>query len=661
MLNEDITSALLEDIEDDKVPSEQKALLLDSIFKIFSDFWFNECVPRDFKRTVLRPFLKSSDKDCCDPSNYRPISLLNTLMKVYEGIICKRLICFLEEKKILSPLQAAYRRGRSSFDHIFTLHELFLEYRFNKKGPRGGLYKKKLFFCFLDLKKAFDSVLREILFFKLYRAGIRGKLFRVIKNLFSSNPANVLVDNFLSPKFTIDRGVLQGSKLGPILFNLFINDLLDDLLKSNLGAAIGKIHIPGLGFADDIVLISDCPQKLQGLINVCERWADKNSMAFNIDKCKVMVLNGSHKTDAFTLNGDKLDIVDSHMYLGVTLTSSYVSNLFRTHFSLVMDRAKVKAAIIRKHGFHEDGLRISTAIKLHKLVIRPLLEYCAQTLSYNRYCNPVRLDATSDYTKELEHCQTQILKALISCPQSTSPSIVRLFCGTEPIACRLDILKLRYYWKVLKSPTDSLAHTILEYRKINFLDFNKGLVHEAFNICCKYNILHYWHGVAPAGFGRNNAVSSIVNPFRRMKATIISHNLGKDLEIGRSRNCSFSLLYLRNVFSYQKDYHLIAPFRQPDCFATPKGRKHFLRAFLDPCTYSQDCKLCGQSCYDRLDHLLVTCSRTVEFRNELHLKLALYNFPKQRLPLKKIEFWDAAFTRRIWRKSTVKFLLDINF
>ena len=359
-------------------------------------------------------------------------------------------------------------------------------------------------------------------------------------------------------------------------------------------------------------------------------------MDFNTKKCVVMVLNGPSTHDTFTLRGDKLQIVDSYKYLGVTLTSKYVTNLYRTHFSQVMERAKVKAAIIGKHGFHEDGLRISSVIKLYKLVIRPLLEYSAQVLSYNRYRNPDRPDATSDYIKELEHFQTQTLKALISCPQSTSPSIVRLFCGIEPIDCRLDILKLRYYWKILKSPTDSLAHSILAHRKANFLDFNKGLVHEAFNISCKYDLLHYWHGVAAGGLDRIIVGSSIVNPFRRMRAKITSHHLGKDLQIGRSRNCGFSLLYLRNVFSYQKKYHLIAPFCQPDCFATPKGRKHFVRAFLDPCTYSQECRQCGQSCSDRLDHLLVSCPRVSGFRNELNLRLVLYNFPKQRLTWKKL-------------------------
>ena len=106
-------------------------------------------------------------------------------------------------------------------------------------------------------------------FSKLLKAGVRGKMFRVIKNLFSSNLAQVLIDGFLSPAFVINRGVLQGSKSGSTLFNVFINDLLDSLNNSNLGVTIGDIQISALGFADDIVLITGCPMKAQGLLNIC--------------------------------------------------------------------------------------------------------------------------------------------------------------------------------------------------------------------------------------------------------------------------------------------------------------------------------------------------------------------------------------------------------
>ena len=135
-------------------------------------------------------------------------------------------------------------------------------------------------------------------------------------------------------------------------------------------------------------------------------------MEFRNDKCRVMVFDVPAKGVEFKLYGDTLEIVESYKYLGVTLTSKYVNNLFRAHFSTIIERAKVKAGIIRRHGFHEDGLRLKTAVKMYKLIIRPVLEYCAQSISYSRYSNPPQLEVPADFSKELEHLQTKILKTL---------------------------------------------------------------------------------------------------------------------------------------------------------------------------------------------------------------------------------------------------------
>ena len=162
LTSEDFLSLVPKESPQDEPNTAAKLTALKYIFVILKNFWFNEKVPKNLKRTVLRPFLKNDGVDHTDPGIYRPISLLNTLLKIYEGIIAKRITQYFDKHNTLSPYQVAYRKSRSAFDHILILHEIFLEYRFYKIGPRGGTSKKPLYLCFLDLKKAFDTVIRNI-------------------------------------------------------------------------------------------------------------------------------------------------------------------------------------------------------------------------------------------------------------------------------------------------------------------------------------------------------------------------------------------------------------------------------------------------------------------------------------------------------------------
>ena len=169
-------------------------------------------------------------------------------------------------------------------------------------------------------------------------------MLRVIIDLYTGNTARVQIQDYLSPSFKINRGVMQGSKLGPVLFNVFINDLLNELDNSPIGAQLAGLTISTLGFADDIVLIADNPKDLQQLLLICESWATRNRMSFNSDKCNVMVFNSKTDNLHFHLAGHELSIVEKYKYLGILLSSS---TLYRNHFDKIMEKAKRRIQCIK--------------------------------------------------------------------------------------------------------------------------------------------------------------------------------------------------------------------------------------------------------------------------------------------------------------------------
>ena len=254
------------------------------------------------------------------------------------------------------------------------------------------------------------------------------------------------------------------------------------------------------------------------------------------------------------------------------------------------------------------------------------------------------------YAKDLEHFQTQTIKKLIGCPRNTPPALARLFCGVEPLTCRLETLNLRYYWKTLHSPPDSITHRILKYRKQNLLVFDKGFGHQVFNTCCKYNAISIWHGIVPEK----------LNPLRSIKKIIISKNLRNDLEVGRPHTCSFATIFLSNLFTYQKNYHLVEPLSKLD-YSSNLNESQIYKALLDSCSYQKDCKHCGLQVHDLLTHFLTQCPALSEIRRLLQLKLLLYNFPNEDSPPQKNLLLKLALNNACWRKCVAKFLKDCDY
>ena len=215
-------------------------------------------------------------------------------------------------------------------------------------------------------------------------------------------------------------------------------------------------------------------------------------------------------------------------------------------------------------------------------------------------------------------------------------------------------MKFRYFWKTLHGPKDALTFKILTYRKERLLDFSKGFAQDIFNISTRYDAINVWHGQVASRFNIQ------LNSLQCIKRTIISKNLCNDLETGRARNCSFAKIYLGNVFLFQKTYHMVQPFDQANCFATPEGRYRFIKALLHPCSYMEECQLCKQQHKDICEHILTSCPQTVEARKRLRLKLTLYNYSSKD-PFKKSDLLVNTLGNKLWRKCFTEFLTEIDF
>ena len=188
---------------------------IDMLTKFFNVILDTGIFPEQWSLAIIKPLYKNvGERE--DPSNYRGISLLSCLGKVFSNLINDRLTRFVNENNIIGPEQAGFRSGFSTLDHIFSLKTL-IDIYLNKH--------KILYCCYVDYSKAFDTVSRTELWSKLLNNNISGKLFQIIYNMYKSAKSCVSVNSTLTDNFSCMIGVRQGDNLSPLLFSIFLNDL----------------------------------------------------------------------------------------------------------------------------------------------------------------------------------------------------------------------------------------------------------------------------------------------------------------------------------------------------------------------------------------------------------------------------------------------------
>ncbi len=310
-------------------------------------------VPKEWKEAIVTPIYKKGIKSLA--ANYRPISLTSVVCRTFESIIHKYLIRYLNQNQLISKAQHGFIKNRSTLtQHLTLLNELTINY---EKSVTTTI-------VYLDFQKAFDSVSHRKLIHILQHIKVHPSLILWIKDFISNRTQKTCVDGCFSDPCDVISGVPQGSVLGPLLFSLYLEELIRSL------QTFPSISI--YAFADDLKLLGTDQVELQNALNVVEKWSGEWQMKIQPLKSEQITFSrNKNLTNTTQLHINHTIIPETHTVrdLGIIISNNfkwhnYISKIHGKSINLVY-------LILKSFKFNSPIL----FIHLYKLYIRPNLEY----------------------------------------------------------------------------------------------------------------------------------------------------------------------------------------------------------------------------------------------------------------------------------------------
>ena len=414
--------------------------LFNNLFEIgyFPDLWKIAHVTAVYKRSGLKT----------SKTSYRPISILPTISKIFESVIYERLLQHCSDNDVITEKQAAYLKGDS------TVHQfLYIVHSIRTSWGKGKITQG----LFLDVSAAFDKVLHNGLISKLKQIGVSGNCLSIIKNYLSGRKQVVVVDGVKSEVLSIEAGVPQGSRLGPLLFIIYMNDIINDI-ESDM-----------LIFADDTSLLASGsdPTETAEMLNrdlaKITEWAAKWKVIFNAGKSKDIIFSNKllNNSPPLIFNSTTIDRVNSHKHLGLHLSSSLD---WSKQIQELCIKANKKLSVLRSVKY----LNRQTLDMLYKVTVRSVVDYALPV-----YFNSLR----QTEIVRLEKLQYRAAKIVTGTFHLTSREKLNAELGWETIQSRANMLGLNIFHKIHLHETRPLIAKCmpkLDWQRTNFLRSKGG-------------------------------------------------------------------------------------------------------------------------------------------------------------------------------------------
>ena len=414
-----------------RILREMSKELSNTLCDLFNKSLSTASLPSSWKEAHVCAVFKKGDPAIV--SNYRPISLLSNIDKVLERLVFKHVYNFLLDNNFLTSFQSGFIPGDSTVNQLTFIYNTFCKALDDGKEVRA---------VFFDISKAFDRVWHRGLLAKLQGAGIGGRLLEWFSNYLADRKQRVIIPGVKSNWAVVKAGVPQGSILGPLLFLVYINDIVSDI-QSNIRL-----------FADDtsLYLIVEhanvSAATLNSDIKTITEWAKTWLVSFNPTKTESLLIsrkmNRDHHPSLSMMNQDILE-VQSHRHLGVTLSND---GGWHSHIEYIKSKAWPRINIMKKLKFVLDRKSLE---RIYFCFIRPILEYADVTWD----------NCTQHQKDELDKIQNEAARIVTGTTKLVSIRELNNETKWETLESRRQKHKLILFYKMVNQLTPAYLSTLV--------------------------------------------------------------------------------------------------------------------------------------------------------------------------------------------------------
>ena len=533
----------------------------------------------------------------------RPITIEPIFGKIFEIMVDKRISFINEAFDREDCFNGGFVKGSMTQDNILILLGCI---------QKQLLFNKKLFVAFVDFRKAFNFVNKNILFYKLFQQGFTGRMFRLLKDMYCKVKARIKFKHLLYDWVIDNCGTNQGGPLSPNMFRRMLSDL-SSYLEQEAGIVFnGSDILLHMLWADDLILVSESKEGLQSQLNGVFNFCKRSQMIVNSLKTKIMLF-GKKEECNFIFNGKQLEVVQDYKYLGVIFNSVCRSNgsVFKEMKDYTRDKALKACFSCFKKLSSIGKVTPKIGFKLFDSFVSPVIDYACEIWS-------------DESILQIERVHVKFLKMLLGVKMSTCNQAVYCETGRFPVVLKQKQRLFKYWSRLTRLHPDKIVKQSYEYLKyLTDLGFHTW-VSKVKILLEENDMLHLYEqdsiSVVEEQKYANVLITRLQSNFK--EECLQSLHSFSSLRHYVGFKCTFTLeCYLENIVDFKVRKAISRLRLNSHNLAVEKGRHHKPKIPLE----ERLCRQCNLGVVEDEQHFILICPFLKEEREILFDLIKLYD------------------------------------